>query len=207
MTLSKTTIPHFTLTAEVDMTAVMTYRKQLNAEGGTKVSFNDLIIRAVTRGFEQVPDMNFAWGGDALVQRGAVNISLAVAIDGGLVVPVVRDCERKDILGIAASTQELIEKARGKRLTPDEYEGGCMTISNLGMFGIDTVAPIINPGEVAILGVGRIAPKPVIINDGFTIRQMTTMTLASDHRVVDGATAAQFLKVVKDGLEAPETLA
>ena len=151
--------------------------------------------------------MNGAWGGDCLIFREEVNIGLAVAIDGGLVVPVVRNCERKRLAEIAGDTKTLVDKARNKRLTPEEYEGGCFTISNLGMFCVETVAPIINPGEVAILGVGRIAPRPVIIENCFTIRQMTTLTIACDHRIVDGVIGARFLKAVKNALEAPEALA
>lgn len=207
LTYSKTTTPHFYLTAEVDMTDAVAWRKQHNDAGGVKVSFNDLIVRACVKAFAEVPEMNVAWADGALLYRGEVNIGLAVALDAGLIVPVVRDCQRKSLEQIAQTSADLIERARNKRLIPDEYEGGCLTLSNVGMFGIDTVAPIINPGEVAILGIGCIAPRPVVIGDGIFIRQMTTLTLACDHRIVDGVLAARWFQLVKLALEAPESLA
>ena len=206
MALSKATIPHFYLTMDVDMTEVARRRRELADTQGRKVSFNDLLIRACALAFAKVPEMNCAWADGAVLYRDEINIGLAVALDGGLIVPVVRQCERKTLADIAAATEALIEKARGKRLTPDEYEGGCMTLSNLGMFGVETVAPIINPGEVAILGVGRIAPRPVVIEGGIAVRQMTTLTIACDHRLVDGVIGARFLQAIKEALEAPDTL-
>jgi pyruvate dehydrogenase E2 component (dihydrolipoamide acetyltransferase) len=206
MTLSKTTTPHFYLTMDVDMTDAIALRAELIASWGRKLSFNDLILRACTLAFAKVPEMNCAWADGALLYRGEVNIGLAVGLEGGLIVPVVRNCESKPLREIAETSEGLIEKARNKRLTPDDYEGGCFTISNLGMFGVDTVVPIINPGEVAILGVGRIAPRPVLVGEGIAIRQMTTLVLACDHRLVDGLIAARFFKHVKDALEAPRTL-
>ena len=205
MSESKATIPHFYLTAEVDMTAAVLLRKRLDDEG-RKVSYNDMLIRACAMAFAEVPEMNRAWAGDGLLERPSVDIGLAVALDGGLIVPVVRACERKSLFEIAEMTRSLIERARGKRLTPDEYSGGGFTISNLGMFCVQTLAPIIQPGEVAILGVGQIAPKPVVVGDGIAIRQMTILTLACDHRVVDGAIAARFLKTLKEALEEPSSL-
>lgn len=205
MAHSKATIPHFYLTAEVDMTEAVRLRARL-ADEGRKVSFNDMLVRACAMAFAQVPEMNRAWGGDALIERGSVDIGLAVALDGGLIVPVVRACESKSLLEVAAATRDLVERARGKRLTPEEYSGGGFTISNLGMFCVQTVAPIIQPGEVAILGVGQIAPKPVAAGEGIAIRQMTTLTLACDHRVVDGVIAARFLKALKKALEKPSRL-
>jgi len=207
MALSKSTIPHFTLTMDVDMTELSRFRRERNDAGGPKLSFNDLILRATTLAFAAVPEMNAAWADGAIVYRGAVNIGLAVALEGGLIVPVVRDCQDKALDQIAEATQALIDKARNKRLTPDEYEGGCLTVSNLGMFGVDTVTPIINPGEVAILGVGRIAPRPVVVGDGIFVRQMTTLVLACDHRIVDGAIAARFLQALAEAIDNPASLA
>ena len=206
MTLSKTTIPHFYLTMDVDMTAAVDLRRELGA-AGRKVSFNDLIIRACTLAFAAVPEMNCAWADGAVLYREQVNIGVAVGIEGGLIVPVVRDCDGKSLLEIAQASDALIAKARNKRLTPDDYEGGCMTISNLGMFGVDSVLPIINPGEAAILGVGRIAKRPVVIGEGLALRQMTTLILACDHRLVDGVIGATFFQKVKGLLEAPKSLA
>ncbi|MBM4034203.1 MAG: 2-oxo acid dehydrogenase subunit E2 [Planctomycetes bacterium] len=206
MALSKATIPHFYLTLDVDMTALIELRREL-AAGGLKVSFNDLIIRACALAFAANPDMNCAWADGALLYRHEVNVGLAVGIEGGLIVPVVRNCESKSLADIARDTEALIAKARNKRLTPDDYEGGCITVSNLGMFGVDSVLPIINPGEVAILGVGRIAKRPVVIDDGIAIRQLATLVLACDHRLVDGVIAAKFFQKLKSLLEAPKPLA
>jgi pyruvate dehydrogenase E2 component (dihydrolipoamide acetyltransferase) len=206
MTLSKTTTPHFYLTIDVDMSKAVLLRRELMALWSSKVTFNDLLIRGCTLAFQAVPEMNCIQDGDGLIWLDEVNIGLAVAIDGGLVVPVVRRCDLRSVEQISHETARLIERARNKHLTPDDYEGGCFTISNLGMFCIETVTPIINPGEVAILGVGRIAPRPVVVGDGIAIRRMTTLTLACDHRLVDGATGARFLKKLKEVLELPERL-
>jgi pyruvate dehydrogenase E2 component (dihydrolipoamide acetyltransferase) len=207
MAHSKSTIPHFYLTMDVDMTEAVSYRRTLAETQGRKVSFNDLILRACTIAFAKVPEMNVAWADGSLIEREEVNIGLAVALDTGLIVPVVRRCESKGLEQVAEATAALIEKARNKRLTPDEYEGGCLTVSNLGMFGVETVVPIINPGEVAILGVGRIAARPIVIGSAIVIRQMTTLVIACDHRLVDGAIGGRFLRAIKDALEAPQTLA
>ncbi|HUT34775.1 MAG TPA: dihydrolipoamide acetyltransferase family protein [Planctomycetota bacterium] len=207
MALSKATIPHFYLTMDVDMTGAVELRRELAASSGRKVSFNDLFIRAASLAFAEVPEMNCAWAEGAVVYRDEVNIGLAVGIEGGLIVPVVRNCEGKSLLDVSGDTEALIAKARSKRLTPDDYEGGCLTISNLGMFGVDAVLPIINPGEVAILGVGRIAKRPVAVGDGIGIRQMTTLVLACDHRLVDGVIGAKFFQKIKELLEAPKSLA
>jgi len=207
MAQSKSTIPHFYLTMDVDMTEAVSYRRTLAETQGRKVSFNDLILRACTLAFAKVPEMNVAWADGSLIEREEVNIGLAVALDTGLIVPVVRRCESKGLEQVAEATAALIEKARNKRLTPDEYEGGCLTVSNLGMFGVETVVPIINPGEVAILGVGRIAARPIVIGSAIVIRQMTTLVIACDHRLVDGAIGGRFLRAIKDDLEAPQTLA
>ncbi len=206
MTLSKATIPHFYLTIEMDMTAAVEMRRDL-ATSGRKVSFNDLIIRACTLAFDGVPEMNVAWADGALLYRDEVNVGLAVGLEGGLIVPVVRNCQEKSLFDIARDTEALVAKARNKRLTPDDYEGGCVTVSNLGMFAVDSVLPIINPGEAAILGVGRIAKRPVVVGDGIAVRQMATFVLACDHRLVDGVIGARFLQKIKELLEAPSSLA
>jgi pyruvate dehydrogenase E2 component (dihydrolipoamide acetyltransferase) len=212
MALSKSTIPHFSLTMDVDMTEAVRFRRDLASSQGRKVSFNDLLIRACTLAFAKIPEMNAAWADGAVILRDEVNIGLAVGLEGGLIVPVVRNCERKTLDQIAEATVAVIEKARNKRLTPDEYEGGCMTISNLGMYGVDTVVPIINPGEVAILGVGRIASRAVVRGGSalsevsIVIRQITTLVIACDHRVVDGVIGARFFQAIKEALESPQSL-
>jgi pyruvate dehydrogenase E2 component (dihydrolipoamide acetyltransferase) len=202
MTRSKREAPHFYLQVDVDMTACVALRDEWKAEG-RKISFNDLLIKATARGFEAVPAMNASWGGDAIVRHRSVEVSLAVSLEEGLLVPVVRGAERLSLEQIGQRTAGLIEKARTKRLAPYEYEGGSLTISNLGMFGVDNFLPIINPGQGSILGVGRIAERPVAVNGGLAVRKMMGVTLSIDHRVADGATAAEFLGAVKAALEAP----
>jgi pyruvate dehydrogenase E2 component (dihydrolipoamide acetyltransferase) len=188
------------------MSAAILFRKDLNEKGKVKVSFNDLLMRACVLAFKQVPNMNAAWGGDCTIYREQVDLGLAVAIEEGLIVPVLRNVNNKSISDIARESAVLVEKARKKRLTPDEYGSASITVSNLGMFGVDRVFPIINPGESGILGVGRIAEKVVVMNGGIHIRNMMPVVLACDHRIVDGATGAQFFKAVKDAMETPSGL-
>ena len=157
-----------------------------------RVGFHDLLIRACAKSFGENPMMNVVWGGDHIRVRAEINIGLAVALDEGLIVPVVRNADQLDLAATARASAQLIEKARSKRLLPDEYEGGCLTISNLGMFDVDNFIPVINPGESAILGVGRIAQKPVVIAGGIHVRSMMSCTLSADHRAVDGAIAAKI---------------
>jgi len=204
MTRSKREAPHFYLLMDIDMTEVVAMRTEMK-NAGSKVSFNDIIIKAIALGFEAVPMMNAGWGGDCVVVNENVDVALAVALEEGLMVPVVRGVEHLDLEGVSEQTVELIGKARSKRLTPDDYEGGSITISNLGMYDVTNFLPIINPGQASILGVGRIAEKAVVIDGGIGIRKLMAVTLAADHRVVDGATAAAFLKAVKDALENPRT--
>ncbi|MBI2191433.1 MAG: 2-oxo acid dehydrogenase subunit E2 [Planctomycetes bacterium] len=206
MAESKATVPHFYLDRDVDMTALIVRRSELNASGTVKISFNDLLIRACVLAFEQVPLMNVSWGGDALLYRDSVDIGLAVAVEEGLLVPVVRDLNRKSVERIAQESQALIEKARTRRLTPDDYGHASMTVSNLGMYEVDRVFPIINPGESCILGVGRIGEKVVVRHGGIHIRSLMSLVLACDHRVVDGVIGARFLHAVRDALENPAVL-
>ncbi|MDP6360253.1 MAG: dihydrolipoamide acetyltransferase family protein [Planctomycetota bacterium] len=203
MTESKSTVPHFYIDLDVDMSQAIILRGDLNAQGRFKVSFNDFLMRACTLAFRHVPEMNVTWGGDALIYRDQVDIGLAVAVDEGLLVPTLRDLNRLSIDQIAAGSADLIERTRTKRLTPDDYGNASMTISNLGMFGVERVFPIINPGESCILGVGRIAEKVAVKNGGIHIRNMMTLVLAADHRVVDGAIAARFLQGIKAAMETP----
>jgi len=207
MAQSKREAPHFYLMMEIDMTQAVALRSRLNAEGRVRIAFHDLLIRACAIALREHPQMNVAWAGDAIRQRGEVNIGLAVALEDGLIVPVVRNADRLSLQEIARESARLVERARSKHLTPDEYQGGCLTISNLGMFQVDNFVPVINPGESAILGVGRIVQKPVVIDGGIHIRSMMGVTLSADHRSVDGAIAAAFLRRVKELLEAPEQLA
>ena len=203
---SKREIPHFYLQMEMDMTAAVAYRKTVNEKSGRKLSYNDMLMRACALAYAAVPDMNCAWRGDHIWIRDEVNIGLAVSLDKGLIVPVVRNVHRMTLDQISEESRRLVEKARNKRLTPDEYEGGCLTISNLGMFDVDAFLPIINPGEPAILGIGKITEKPVVLNGSLHIRSMMTVMLSGDHRATDGATAAQFLKKIKEALADPACL-
>ncbi|MEW6354990.1 MAG: dihydrolipoamide acetyltransferase family protein [Planctomycetota bacterium] len=199
-------VPHFYLMMDMDMTKVVPFRKKLNEAGTIRISFNDILMRACVLAFEASPGMNSAWLGDAILRRPDINIGLAVSLDGGLIVPVVKCVQMKTLEQIALESADLVTRARGKKLTPDEFEGGCLTISNLGMFDVDAFVPIINPGESAILGVGRITDKPVVIDEKIEIRAMMTVTLSGDHRTIDGAQAATFLKKIKDALAEPEML-
>jgi len=203
---SKREIPHFYLVIRVDMTDAIAWRKESMEKAGIRISYNDMLMKACAIALREVPRMNCSWEGSAILLREEVNIGLAVALDDGLIVPVVRDVDRKSITDIARESAELIEKARGKRLTPDEYGGGSLTISNLGMFGVDLFVPIINPGEPAIIGVGRIQETPVAKDGGIFVRSMMTLSLSGDHRALDGATAAKFLQIVKEVMEQPERL-
>jgi pyruvate dehydrogenase E2 component (dihydrolipoamide acetyltransferase) len=163
-----------------------------------------MIIKAIALGFAEVPLMNAAWSGpDEISLASSVDVSLAVSLEDGLVTPVVRGAENLDLAGIAAQSDKLIEKARNKRLTPFEYEGGTITLSNLGMFGVGNFLPIINPGQASILGVGAISDQVVAINGGIIVRKMMGVTLSIDHRVANGADAARFLQVLKAALESP----
>ena len=207
MLQSKQQVPHYYLMMDMDMTEAVAYRAELNAPGDVKVSFNDLLIKACATAFKDSPDMLATWAGDSVVHKARINVGLAVALDDGLIVPVVKDVDKKDIKQIATESRALIDKARSKRLTPDEYEDGRLTISNLGMMDVDCFIPIINPGEAAILGVGRIAEKVVVIDGGIHVRKMMTVTLSGDHRVIDGAIGATFLQQVKMQMEDPRQIA
>lgn len=199
-------IPHFYLMMDMDMTQVIPFRNGLNQSGKVRISYNDILMKACAFAFSDVQEMNSAWLGDAIVTRGDVNIGLAVSLDKGLIVPVVKSIQIKTLEQIAVESADLVKRARSKQLTPDDYEGGCLTISNLGMFDVDAFVPIINPGESAILGVGRIAERVVVTDGKIEVRPMMTVTLSGDHRTIDGAQAAAFLKRIKDVLAEPQLL-
>lgn len=198
--------PHFYLTSVVDAGALLGLRAELNtalAGAGPKISVTDLLIRACAVTVRAHPQVNSSWAGDHLVRHGHVNVGVAVALDDGLIVPVIRDADRKGVSEIATEAHELIERARAGKLTPDEFSGGTFTISNLGMYGIDHFTAVINPPEAAILAVGA-ARGEAVVRDG-QLAPATTMklTLSIDHRVLDGATAAAFLQHLVDVLEHP----
>ena len=204
---SKTTAPHFYLTYEVDMKRAIDLRASLNSSGDVKVSFNDIIVRACAFALRNHPKVNSSFAGDKIIQHGAINVGVAVAIDDGLITPVIRNTDMKSLFEIASESKELAAKAREKKLKPDEFSGGTFTVSNLGMLGVEEFAAIINPPEAAILAVGAITEKPVVENGQIVAGHRLKLTLSCDHRVVDGAVGAEFMQEVKLILENPWKLA
>ena len=210
---SKTTIPHFTVTVTVATDALASLRNTLNDQlksQGVKLSVNDFVVRGVALALLQHPLLNSSWSDEGIKQHGTVNVGIAVALPqergGGLVVPVLRDVQNQGLRTISAQTKALAEKARNTGLTPAEMDGGTFTISNLGMLGVDHFEAIINPPQVAILAVGAAIKKPVVRGDAIVIGQEMSLTLSADHRVVDGAMAAEYLATLKQLLENPAAL-
>jgi len=207
LTQSKTTVPHWYVTVDVRMDALLAYRKQLNAVASVKISVNDLIIKAIAGALQALPAANAVWNGDSIRQYSTVDVSVAVSTDKGLVTPVVRGVERLGLEALARTTQELIERARANKLKQDEIEGGSFSISNLGMYGVREFAAILNPPQSGILAVGAAEQRPVVIDGELAAATVMTVTLSSDHRVVDGALAAQLLQALKARLENPALMA
>jgi len=193
---------------DVDMTDLAELRSNLNA-GATdgKISFNDFIVKACALALKAFPQVNSRWVEGGIQRRAAAHVGLAVALDEGLVVPVVRHADAKTLREIARETADFARRARSKKLVPNEYRDGCMTVSNLGMFGIRNFVPVVNPGESTILGLGVIQDRVVYCQGDVRVRKMMSMTLSVDHRLVDGAVGAQFLEMIRDLLEAPRKLA
>jgi pyruvate dehydrogenase E2 component (dihydrolipoamide acetyltransferase) len=200
LTLSATTVPQFTVTLAVDMTRLLALRTELKA-AGTVLSVTDFIVFAVAQTLAEFPDVNARTDGVSVWPRQRVHMGLAVALPDGLVVPVIRDADRRSLENLHARAAELAESARNGTLSPDDMTGSTFTISNLGMFGVDEFSAIINPGESAILAVSSVAPTPVAVGDGIGIRQIIKLTLTSDHRLVDGELAARFLNAVRRRLQ------
>jgi len=200
---SKFTAPHFYLTIELDMSNAMAARKQINELPDTKVSFNDMVIKAVAVALKRHPKVNSSWQGDIIRYNSHVHVGVAVAVDEGLLVPVVRFADSKSFTQIGAEVRELAGKARDKKLQPSEWEGNTFTISNLGMFGIEEFTAIVNPPDSCILAVGGIKETPVVKNGAVVPGHVMKVTLSCDHRVVDGATGAQFLQTFKQFMEQP----
>jgi pyruvate dehydrogenase E2 component (dihydrolipoamide acetyltransferase) len=204
---SKTTIPHFYLTAEADMDAAMEFREQVIQVHATKLSVNDLVLKAVALAMRKVPEANASFGEDAIILHARVDIGMAVAIEDGLVTPVIRDADKKTLGQIANDARELAARARDRKLRPEEMTGGTVSVSNLGMFGIEHFSAIINPPEAVILAVGTVSKRPVVKGDQIVIGQRMAMTLSCDHRVVDGAVGARLMQAIVAILERPITLA
>ena len=203
---SKFTAPHFYLKMEVNMDNAISARTQLNEFSPVKVSFNDMIVKAVSLALREHPAVNASWMGDKIRRYQHVHIGVAVAIEDGLIVPVIRFADQKTLPQIAAETKELASKAKNKKLQPNEFTGNTFTISNLGMMDIDEFTAIINPPDSCIMAVGRISEKIIRKGDSFAATQVMKLTLSCDHRSVDGATGAAFLQTVKRFLENPVRL-
>jgi pyruvate dehydrogenase E2 component (dihydrolipoamide acetyltransferase) len=206
MTESKQQVPHFYLSADIDLDPLLALRKTINSREGVKVSVNDLIIKAVAAALVKEPDMNVQYGGDKLFRMGVVDISVAVAIEGGLVTPVIKDADKKGLLAVSNEMKELAEKARTGKLMPEDYQGGCFSISNLGMFGVKNFDAVINPPQAGILAVGAGEQRPVVKDGALAIGTVMTVTLSVDHRAVDGAIGARWLKAFKELVEDPMSI-
>lgn len=204
---SKTQIPHFYLTADVDMEAAMSFREQVKEVHGAKLSVNDLIIKAVALALRRHPECNASWTGEAIVRYARVDIGMAVAVEDGLLTPVIRSADVKTLGQIAAEAQDLAKRARDRKLKPEDMTGSTFSISNLGMMGIKDFSAIINPPEAGILAVGAVRKEPVVKNDQIVIGQRASLTLSCDHRVIDGAVGARLLQTIVSILERPITLA
>jgi pyruvate dehydrogenase E2 component (dihydrolipoamide acetyltransferase) len=205
MALSKTTAPHFYLTTEIAMERAIAMRQSLNelAADEAKISFNAMILKAVANALRQFPQMNVSYADGKIRTHQRVHLGMAVALDDGVITPVIRDCDRKSLGEIAREANELTARARARRLKPEDYTGGTFSVSNLGMFGVEEFAAIINPPEAAILAVGIIKQQPVVVDGQLSIGHRMKVTLSGDHRAIDGATGAQFLQIVKRLLEQP----
>ncbi len=196
-------IPHFYLTADLDVTNLLSLRQQLNEIEGAKISLNDFILRAVALALRHHPNVNASWGDEAITQHGEIHIGVAVSTPEGLITPVVRNADRKSVVEIAAEVRALAEKAKNRKLTPNEYQHSTFTISNLGAWGIEEFTAIINPPNVAILAIGAAAAQPVVIDRQVVIRDRMKVTMSCDHRVVDGAAGAEYLKSLRQYVEQP----
>ena len=210
LTEAKQSIPHFYLRRDIQLDALMKFRGDLNKQleaRGVKLSVNDFIIKACALALQDVPDANAVWAGDRIFKLKPSDVAVAVAIDGGLFTPVLKDSEMKSLSALSAEMKDLATRARDRKLAPHEYQGGSFAISNLGMFGIDNFDAVINPPHGAILAVGAGVKKPVVGKDGeLAVATVMSVTLSVDHRVIDGALGAQLLTAIKDNLENPITM-
>lgn len=200
---SKFSAPHFYLTIEIDMDQAMIDRQRINEMAPTKISFNDLVIKAATRALRLHPQINSSWLGDRIRTNHDINIGVAVAVDEGLLVPVIRHADMKSLSQINSEVAAFADKAKARKLQPEEMQGNTFTISNLGMFGIEEFTAIINPPDACILAVGGIIQKPVVKDGQMVIGHRMKVTLSCDHRVVDGAMGAKFLQTFSQILSAP----
>ncbi len=207
LTEAKQTIPHFYLRRDIRLDALMAFREMLNKQleaRGVKLSVNDFIIKACAMALQSVPDANAVWAGDRILRIKPSDVAVAVAIEGGLFTPVLRDADQKSLSALSAEMKDLAARAKTRKLAPAEYQGGSFAISNLGMMGIDSFDAVINPPHGSILAVGAGVKKPVVLTDGSVgVATVMTVTLSVDHRVIDGALGAAFLKAIVENLENP----
>ena len=207
LTEAKQTIPHFYLRREVRLDALMAFREQLNKgleSRGVKLSVNDFIIKACAMALQAVPDANAVWAGDRMLRLKPSDVAVAVAVEGGLFTPVLRDADKKSLSALSAEMKDLAGRAKTKKLAPQEYQGGSFAISNLGMMGVENFDAVINPPHGSILAVGAGIKKPVVLAEGtISVATVMSLTLSVDHRVIDGALGATFLKAIVEGLENP----
>jgi len=206
LTASKAEAPHYYLQAVLDMDAAAALRRQVAealASRAIKVSYNDLVLKASALALKEVPEVNASWRGDHVFRHARVHIGVAVALDDGLVTPVLRDADRMSLSEIAAQVRELSGRARERRLKPDEYQGSTFTVSNLGMMGIERFTAVIQPGEAAILAVGAVTEQPVARGGQLHLGLRMVVSLSCDHRLVDGATGARWLSAFRGYLENP----
>ena len=204
MLQSHTEIPPVTQNTKVDVTELMKFRKMLLAETGNKYSVNDLILKATAKCLRQHPEVLVSLDGDQVIQRAHVNLGMAVALDAGLIVPVIRDADRMGLDALSAAAKDLASRAKSNKLTPDEYKGSTFSVSNLGMFGIETFTPIVNQPDAAILGVCAVEDELVMDDEGnISKHQVMRLSFTYDHRLIDGAVAAKFVMALRDLLEKP----
>ena len=207
---SKTQIPHFYLNVEINAQPLMDLRKQANSaagDGDNKLTVNDFILKAVANAAAAVPEVNATFSGDSIIQFGSVNLSVAIAVDDGLVTPVITKANQKSLLQISLAVKDLAQRARSKKLSPDEFSGGTITVSNLGAYGVDNFDAIINPPQAAILSIGSIKNTPVVSDEGNIVPGLIMKVgMSCDHRVIDGAVGAKYLGELKKRIENPASM-
>jgi pyruvate dehydrogenase E2 component (dihydrolipoamide acetyltransferase) len=206
MTASWTTAPHFYLVREVDASRLVAWRQRVKSPAGARITYTDLLVRLVAVALSRHPTVNAAWKDGTIAPAADISIGLAVAIDAGLVVPVIHRADALSLTELATRREDLVSRAQAGRLRPADIQGGGFTISNLGMFGIDAFSAIVNPPQAAILAVGRIADRVVAVNGQPAVRPTMVLTLSCDHRALDGARGAQFLGALADLIEEPLAL-
>ena len=200
---AKQQIPHFYLTVESNVDKLINLRKKINENNSIKVSFNDLIVKAISLAMKKNPNTNVYWQNDKIYKLNDIDVSVAVAIDEGLITPIIKNADSKGLNIISGEIRELAKLAKTNSLTPEQYTGGSITVSNLGMFGISEFAAIISPPQSSILAVGKIIKKPIVVNDEIIVGNTLKSTLSADHRVLDGAVAGKLLKDFNDIIEDP----